>query len=522
MTKVMLAFAPLVLIFSLGAVVYHVPADHATIQAALDMCANGDTVRVAPGIYYESIVWPSVDGIALIGDEQRENTIVDARGLDRVLTFAPNTQAGNVTTATYVQNLTFRNGHTMLPGAGVYCFFASPTLQDCSIVFNSTTSDATGSGGGLYCYNSSPHLYNVVLAHNTAYSGGGVHIDPLSSPVFEDCVIADNSLNSPGGSFAAGIYGRYEVYFTMDRCTIARNRGYANAAIHLGEVSNPTLTHCLITDNLTGIRMTSNSGVELHNSNILHNTDAGVYNISSNNAFVASNWWGSPTGPEHANNPGGTGDFIFGPANINPWLSAPDPASPLMPPVNLQATLVGDHTIQLSWDDIQEPQSYQYEINYGLDSLLVIQPFTQYSLTEGTILAGLISNRDYYIQVCAQVFEGDKGWYSQRIKVRTSGVANDDPSLTPVPPVLAVGPNPFSGSLNISYQAKDTGPLELKVYDIRGRLIKTLVDTDARSGMHQCVWDGRDANGAQLPAGVYLLRLRQGKWIATGKASLLR
>jgi parallel beta-helix repeat protein len=522
MSRILLVLMPVMMICLLGATVYTVPGSFGSIQAALDVCVSGDTVRVAPGVYYESLVWPSVDGISLIGNEQRENTIIDAGGLDRVLTFAPDLQAGNVTADTYVKNFTFQRGYSTQPGAGVYCYYASPTIENCFISFNTTTDDPTGSGGGLYCYNSSPHLINVVIAYNTAYSGGGAHIDALSSPVFENCVIADNGLNFPGGSFAAGIYGRYEAYFTLDRCTIARNRGYDNAAIHLGEVSNPTITHCTITDNHTGIRMTSNSGVELHDSNIIDNSEAGVYNISSNNAFVTSNYWGSSTGPEYINNPGGTGDHIFGPANFNPWLSTYDMLSPLVPPVDLQAAMVGDHTIQLSWVDTQLPPTYQYEINYGLDSLLVIQPFTQYSLTNDTILAGLISNRDYYIQVCVQVFEGDKSWYSQRVKVRTSGVSNDDPASVPAAPLLVCGPNPFREKLSIQYEAKGSGLLELSVYDIRGRLVRSLVSSDHTAGMFQSVWNGCDAAGRQVPTGVYILRLRQGRLTANGKLTLIR
>jgi flagellar hook assembly protein FlgD len=47
----------------------------------------------------------------------------------------------------------------------------------------------------------------------------------------------------------------------------------------------------------------------------------------------------------------------------------------------------------------------------------------------------------------------------------------------------------------------------LKVYDITGRLVRTLVDANKESGNHMAVWDGRDDRGEKITNGVYFYRL---------------
>ena len=49
------------------------------IQLCLDSCATGDTVLVGPGIYYENIVWPTIQGINLISEMGADTTVIDGK-----------------------------------------------------------------------------------------------------------------------------------------------------------------------------------------------------------------------------------------------------------------------------------------------------------------------------------------------------------------------------------------------------------------------------------------------------------
>jgi len=62
-----------------AAATINVPADYATIQAALDAADSSDTVLVQPGTYPENIFWPDVNGIKLISAGDSSNTIIDVR-----------------------------------------------------------------------------------------------------------------------------------------------------------------------------------------------------------------------------------------------------------------------------------------------------------------------------------------------------------------------------------------------------------------------------------------------------------
>jgi hypothetical protein len=83
-------------------------------------------------------------------------------------------------------------------------------------------------------------------------------------------------------------------------------------------------------------------------------------------------------------------------------------------------------------------------------------------------------------------------------------------------------PNPFNPVCAIQYDIASAGRASLKVFDVNGSVVRTLVDGWREPGTYSAVWDGRDDTGKQLPSGVYLLRLEAGDVVAMGKAVLLK
>ena len=63
--------------------------------------------------------------------------------------------------------------------------------------------------------------------------------------------------------------------------------------------------------------------------------------------------------------------------------------------------------------------------------------------------------------------------------------------------------------------------MRLTVYNIQGRLIRTLVAGSQAAGEHEVAWDGTDEYGIDVAAGVYLYRLRSGELEETRKMILL-
>lgn len=72
----------------------------------------------------------------------------------------------------------------------------------------------------------------------------------------------------------------------------------------------------------------------------------------------------------------------------------------------------------------------------------------------------------------------------------------------PAAPRLGAWPQPFTGSLQLAAAARGEGALRVEVFDVGGRRLRQLELTDGRGS-----WDGRDAEGRALPAGLYLLRM---------------
>ena len=85
-------------------------------------------------------------------------------------------------------------------------------------------------------------------------------------------------------------------------------------------------------------------------------------------------------------------------------------------------------------------------------------------------------------------------------------------------------PNPFNPSTTISFTVpeKQTGTTSLRIYDIRGRMVRTLVDEDLASGNYSVHWRGRDERGESVSSGVYLYKLIQGGKVLMRKMTVVR
>jgi hypothetical protein len=86
-------------------------------------------------------------------------------------------------------------------------------------------------------------------------------------------------------------------------------------------------------------------------------------------------------------------------------------------------------------------------------------------------------------------------------------------------------PTPFSDRTTITYSIPDGGErarTTLRIYDVSGRVVRTLVNAQHKPGEHRSIWDGRDEWGIEAPSSVYFYRLTWGSLEQTGKLVLLR
>jgi hypothetical protein len=83
-------------------------------------------------------------------------------------------------------------------------------------------------------------------------------------------------------------------------------------------------------------------------------------------------------------------------------------------------------------------------------------------------------------------------------------------------------PNPFNPETKINFSLANAGQTELKVYNVRGELVKTLLKDRVDAGSHTLYWNGTSDNGSKVASGVYFCKIKQGKNSETHKMLLLK
>lgn len=166
---------------------------------------------------------------------------------------------------------------------------------------------------------------------------------------------------------------------------------------------------------------------------------------------------------------------------------------------------------------LNDPANWVYENNREVMSRFVFVnwnggetttggPYNQLLPEEGTI---------FRITTVKPNFPGDT-------LLINSPISAIDPT---VPLAFALGenfPNPFNPKTDIRYQISDSRSVELVVYDVLGRKVKTLVNKKQQPGRYQVSWEGRNDAGQRVASGFYFYRLTAGDFVKTRKMILIR
>ncbi len=83
-------------------------------------------------------------------------------------------------------------------------------------------------------------------------------------------------------------------------------------------------------------------------------------------------------------------------------------------------------------------------------------------------------------------------------------------------------PNPFNPTTTIQYALKDDGFVSLQIFNIRGQLVRNLVNSNQFSGEHAIMWDGMSDNGMHVASGIYFFRIKVNDYVETRKMSLMK
>jgi hypothetical protein len=83
-------------------------------------------------------------------------------------------------------------------------------------------------------------------------------------------------------------------------------------------------------------------------------------------------------------------------------------------------------------------------------------------------------------------------------------------------------PNPFNPRTTIKYSLARSGAVKILVYDVSGRLVRTLIDAKEEAGAHAAVWDGTNDRGEKAGSGVYWVQMRIADFVSNKKMVILK
>ncbi len=116
----------------------------------------------------------------------------------------------------------------------------------------------------------------------------------------------------------------------------------------------------------------------------------------------------------------------------------------------------------------------------------------------------------------------NKAWFVSELEAGLADAGDVPTVAADGPRLLPAAPNPFNPRTTLRFALAAPGRASLRVYDLGGRLVRTLVDGPLDAGWHEAVWSGRDDRGRSAGAGVYFVMLSADGARRAGKITLAK
>ena len=115
------------------------------------------------------------------------------------------------------------------------------------------------------------------------------------------------------------------------------------------------------------------------------------------------------------------------------------------------------------------------------------------------------------------------GWYVDDVTISQKQPSSIQDGIMPSATALYGNyPNPFNPETTISFGLSVNSEIELKIFDLKGALVRTLAKGEFPAGDHRLNWNGRDKNDRQLPSGLYHISLKAGNRYFIHKSLLVK
>jgi len=468
--------------------VRNVPDEYATIQMAIDSCMHGDTVLVAPGTYVEAINFLG-KRIVVMSEEGADSTIIDGDSLETVVSFIMGEDSN-----TKLTGFTITNGYAgpeqVLPqgGGGIRCINASPSIEHNIISGNHCYWYLPG--GGIYCNHANPGIrYNIIRENTGAYYGGGICLENQSHAlIFGNEISGHLTMSGYGVAYGAGI------------CVADSSRPFiSNNLIHGNEIDFGSGA---------GIAVLTESRPMIYGNCIVNNINgAGIFAEFVPDLLIRNETIiGNPIGVQ-------VNDVTPIVVNTILW----DNNLPIDLAPGLREAVVVYSDVQGGWVG---------EGNLDVDPAFVDPEALDFNLQETSpcVDAGtavFVHEGDSLVVIEPDLYEGnapDMGALESIYVVSRDEWVRLPETLTLHPAY----PNPFNPETTLRFSLPADDNVRLRIFDLQGREIRSLVQGQYPAGSHECVWNGRDASGRSAAAGIYLARLETESSQRVIKLALIR
>lgn len=183
-----------------------------------------------------------------------------------------------------------------------------------------------------------------------------------------------------------------------------------------------------------------------------------------------------------------------------------------LPPQNLSYTLAASNVI-LQWD---APIG-----SVGFTTYRVYRNGEMLAEITSTLYVDLAVPPGTYIYYVTAMYGTHESIPSNEVEV-VIGVESDSNLLPAVTKLGGNYPNPFNPTTEISYAMSNAGHIMIDIYNVKGELVKTLVNREVATGNHSIIWNGENNSGKPVTSGLYLYKMKTGTYVSTKKMILLK
>jgi len=186
---------------------------------------------------------------------------------------------------------------------------------------------------------------------------------------------------------------------------------------------------------------------------------------------------------------------------------------------SFSASVANGSTVNLSWETATEVNNYGFDVerssgNSDWQKIGFVAGSGNSNSPKEYSFADNPSGGTSFSYRLKQIDVGGSFQYYDPVTVNLS--------LSSKPKLLQNSPNPFNPSTTIKFYTPTTSDVTIKIYDMLGREVTTLINQQTTAGYHIIYWNGKDSRGENVASGVYLYRLTAGGFSETKKMNLLK